>query len=100
MPVCKTVTVQGPDVSAPSSSSFDVSTSTNGATVSVTWSNPNDFSLTFDSVLTVDGSEKGSKSMNIGGGSTGSATYDLSFDIDAGSSKDVEICVDYDNVSA
>lgn len=100
MPVCKTVTVQGPDVSAPSASNFDVSTSVNGATVSITWSNPNGFALSFDSILTVNGAEKGRKSMNISGGNTGSATYDLSFNVAAGSSKDVEICVDYENISA
>jgi carbohydrate-binding DOMON domain-containing protein len=100
MPVCKTVTVQGPDVSAPSASNFNVSTEVNGATVSITWSNPNGFSISFDSVITVDGSEKGRKTMSIGAGGTGSATYDLSFDIAAGSSKDAKICVDYDNVSA
>lgn len=98
MATCKTVTVSGPSKDAPTISSFDVTPSTNTAEVSVTWRNPNSFTLTFDSVLSVDGNTQ-SETVSIGSGSTKTVTYTVSFDIPAGGSRSKEFCVDPNNVS-
>lgn len=99
MATCKTVTVSGPSKDAPTVSSFDVGTSTNTAEVTVTWSNPNSFTVTFDSVLSVDGNTQ-RETVSVGANGTKTVTYTVSFDIAAGNSSDKEFCVNANNVSA
>ncbi len=99
MSQCTTVTVQGPSINKPTVSSINTDAQTNRVDASVTWSNPNDSSVTFDSVMTVDGKEK-SETVTISGKGSRTVDYTASFDIPAGESRDKEVCVEATNVRA
>jgi len=98
MATCKTVTVSGPSIEAPTVQDFNIETGVNSATVTVTWRNNNDATIGFDSVLTVGGNET-RQSAGMSAGGTDTVTYDVSFDIPQNEQRSKEFCVNAESVS-